>query len=210
MRALISLVIAVMAAASFTVAGEVKLPAPKKKGGTPLFEAIDQRGSAGQSGFPTKKIPDEDLATILWAATGTNRDGRLWTVPMAMGRPPYCKIYITSDDGVFRYDWKNHSLVEISRENVKADIPLQPMVKNAPLVLYLVVDGEEVAKLNAPMNEEAGPVLAGAMSQDIYLAAAGVGVGTRVIYSIKRDEASRLLKLPAKDKPLFAMPMGKK
>lgn len=192
------------------LAREGKLPDPEKSGGMPLFEAMNERGSPGQSSFPSGKIGREDLSTILWAASGHNRNGSKWTVPMAMGRPPYCKIYVASDDGVFLYNWKDHSLVEISKEKVNERIAMQDFVKSAPLILYFVADGKELQGFTGPMQTEAGPLLAGAMSQNVYLACEAVGVGARVVYSIKRDEASSQLKLSGDDTPLFAMPMGKK
>lgn len=191
-------------------AADITLPAPQKTGGPALFESIDRRGSASQSNFPTGEVSQEELSTILWAASGNNRDGAKWTVPMAMGRPPYCKIYVVSEKGVYLYNWKDHSLVEISTENVKADIPTQQFAQNAPIALYFVVDAGQISAMSEPLLSEGGPLLAGAMSQNAYLACEALGIGTRMIYSIKRDAASRLLQLAENDTTLFALPMGKK
>lgn len=197
--------------AATAAAAETKLPAPGKTGGQPVLEAIDHRSSATQNDFPSKKVGDADLATILWAATGNNRDGRKWTVPMAMGRPPYCKIYVTSTDGAYRYDWKNHSLVEVAKGGgVHAAIPLQSFAQSAPMVMYIVSDSEELGKMNSPFGSEFGLVLAGAMSQNVYLAAEAVDVGARLVYSIRRDEATKGLQLAPDDVPYFAIVLGKK
>lgn len=191
-------------------AADIKLSAPKKTGGMPLFEAIDQRSSARQGDFPSGAISNDALSTILWAASGHNRDGRLWTVPMAMGNPPYCKIYVTSKDGVHLYDWKTHSLKEVSGDNVQENIPMQQFAKSAPMNLYVVSDGPELAGMKSPFGDEFGLVLAGAMSQNIYLACQDLGVGARLVYSIRREEASKALKLNAGDIPYFAIILGKK
>ena len=45
-----------------------------------------------------------------------------WTVPMAMGKEPYCDVYVVGDEGVFRYDWKAHALKQISAAKVKGDL----------------------------------------------------------------------------------------
>lgn len=195
---------------SRAAAAEGKLPAPQKTGGLPVLEAIDQRGSYTHNGLPTGKLDAQDLSTILWAASGNNRDGRLWTVPMAMGRPPYCKVYVATDEGAFLYNWRKNELEEVSKDKVNPDIVMQDAFKAAPAVIYLVADGEEMRKMNNPMSDEFVLVLAGAMSQNIYLACGGVDVGARVVYSIKRDEAKKLLKLGENDKALFAIPVGKK
>lgn len=190
--------------------GDIKLPEPQKTGGTPLFESMDNRSSAGQSTFPMGEISEQDLSTILWAASGLNRNGTKWTVPMAMGKPPYCKIYVVSDRGVYLYDWKDHILREITTENVKTDIPTQQFAQKAPVSLYIAVHAEQANSLNELLREEGGILLAGAMSQNIYLACESLDVGTRMVYSIKRDAASRLLKLDEGDVVLFGLPMGKK
>jgi hypothetical protein len=200
----------VLSALSVQVAAaDIKLPAPKKTGGPALFQIIDQRASAGQSNFPSGMPTREDLATILWAATGKNRDGRLWTVPMAMGKPPYCKIYATMPEGVFLYDWATNTLKEISTDRAQAELYMQAPFKNAPMSLYIVVDGKGLSELRPPMDKEGGPLLAGAMSQNIQLAAQGLGVGSRIIYSVHRDVAARVFKLAPGDLPLFGMPLGK-
>ncbi len=190
-------------------AGDIKLPDPQKAGGPALFNAIDHRASATQNSFPTGDLTQQDVSTILWAACGQNRDGKLWTVPMAMGRPPYCKIYLTNKDGAFLYDWRTHSLVQVTGDKVHSRIPTQPFAKNSPANLIIVEDGEQVAQMNGPTANEFPLVLAGAMSQNIYLATQAVSVGARLVYSISRDEAAKALKLGEKDKALFAIILGK-
>ncbi len=190
-------------------AEDIKLPEPQKAGGPALYNAIDHRASANQNTFPSGELSQQELSTILWAASGHNRNGKLWTVPMAMGRPPYCKIYITNRDGVYLYDWRNHTLVQISSDNVHSRIPTQPFAKNAPVNLYIVEDGEQMAQMNGPTDAEFPLVLAGAMSQNIYLASQGLWVGARMAYSINRDEAAKAFNLGPRDKALFVIVLGK-
>lgn len=212
MRIMMLLLLAAVISPAFAaraMAAEGRLPEPKKTGGTPVFESIDRRGSAGQADFPLRNPTAEDVSTVLWAASGNNRNGGKWTVPMAMGRPPYCKIYLLSGDGAFLYDWKNHALVEVAGDNLIGTLFLQDAFKKAPMALIFVIDGEESAGFGSPIKEEAGPVLAGAMSQNVYLACGGLDIGTRVVYSIDRGKASSLLKLASADQPLFGMPFGK-
>lgn len=200
-------VMALVLIAGVAVAGEtVTLPAPKKSGGPNVLTAIDQRASATQTAFPKNELSREDLATILWAATGKNRDGSKWTVPTGMGRMPYTKIYVTDKNGVYLYDWDTHSLTVVSRENVHGEIPMQAFAKAAPTNIYMVTDSQE---LTHPANEEWAVLLAGAMSQNVYLAAQGVDVGARLVYSIDRDLTKKAFNLASDDKPLFAIVLGK-
>lgn len=191
-------------------AGEVvKLPEPRKTGGLGVLEAIDMRSSAGQGDFPKGKLSPEDLGTLLWAATGRNRDGSKWTVPMAMGRPPYTKVYVTDREGVYLYDWENHALEVISRDaKVHASLPVQAFAKAAPVGMFMVPDMGQLSSNS--YGEEWGVLLAGAMSQNVYLAAEALGVGARLVYSIERERAREAFGLSGEDTPLFSIVLGKR
>lgn len=206
--ALLFLLLAVTAAEAFA-AEEIVLPAPQKTGGPALFAAIDNRSSAPQSTFPTNPVPMEDLSTILWAASGHNRDGVKWTVPMALGRPPYCKIYVSMPEGAFLYDWEGHKLIRVGTENVTPDLVSQRFAKAAPTTLYVMGDGEELATMSYPISTECGILLAGAMSQNVYLACEGLGVGARLVYSMDRELTKEKFRLAPLDQPFFAILMGK-
>ncbi|MCD7897156.1 MAG: nitroreductase family protein [Planctomycetaceae bacterium] len=204
---LVAMMVALFTACAF--AGDINLPAPQKSGGPDLLTAIDQRQSAGGTAFPSGALTNDDLSTLLWAASGKNRDGAKWTVPMAMGRPPYCKIFVTNERGVYLYEWSSHTLKHISEAKVHSLIPQQNFAKNVPCNMYVVVDGQALSEFQGPRAAEFGPLLAGMMAQNVYLASQAVGVGARLIYSIDRDQAAKHLQLPAGDTALFAICLGK-
>lgn len=193
-----------------TAAAETKLPPPQISGGMSLFEALDKRSSAPGGDFSTAAISAEELSTILWAATGLNRDGKGWTVPMSRGREPYCRVYVAGERGVFLYDWKNHSLREIATENIKAKIGEQGFVRKAYYSLIFVSDAKGLAYFKNPQKErDFAQVLVGAMTQDVYLAAAALHIGARYIHSIHVEEIVRALNLPEGDLPIALMLLGK-
>ena len=188
----------------------VPLPPPQKTGGPALMDAINARASASGSAFPAGALSAQELSNLLWAASGNNRDGRLWTVPMAMGRPPYCKIYVIARNGAFLYRWREHALELVNPADLSGVVPAQAFARRAPMNLIVVTDGSELAAMNSPYGQEMGVLLAGAMSQNIYLAAQTDNVGARLIYSIDRDAAKRELRLAPSDEPLFSIVLGKK
>lgn len=188
---------------------DIPLPAPQMEEGMGLFEALKKRSSPPGGDFPSGQIEPGELSTILWAATGLNRGEKGWTVPMAMGLEPYCKIYVARDDGVFLYNWKANSLEEISGENIRAKVGAQNFVKTAPCILILVSDGKGLSAFKEPERTAFAYAAAGAMTQDIYLAAAALGAGTRYIHSMKVDEIRKALQLPEEDAPLCLMMLGK-
>lgn len=193
-----------------TAAAQTKLPPPQTSGGMSLFEALDKRSSAAGGDFSLAAVSDQELAAILWAATGLNRGGKGWTVPMSKGREPYCRVYVAGNQGVFLYDWKEHSLREISTENIKDKIGRQSFVRKAYYSLIFVSDARELAYFNNPQKEhDFAQVLVGAMTQDVYLAAAALNIGARYIHSIHVEEISRALDLPEGDLPIALMLLGK-
>jgi nitroreductase len=203
--------IAVCLFLSFSLAqADENLPAPQKDGGIGLFSALKMRASAPSGDFPDGDVSREELSTILWAASGLNRGVSGWTVPMSRGKEPYCRIYVADNKGVSLYDWRSHSLLALSSDNIKARLGGQSFVKNAPLVLILVSDGKILSEFkDDAVAWEFAQVLAGAMTQDIYLAAANYGLGARYIHSMKVEEIVKALNLPPTDKPICLMMLGK-
>lgn len=206
---IIAIICCIFCGASF--AADIKLPAPLKDGGPSVLKAIDQRGSAGQTGFPTEKLSPEELSTVLWAASGHNRDGAKWTVPMALGTEPYCKIYVADETGVYLYNWHDHVLNGVLDKDIRAAIARQEFVQKAPQLLIMVLDDSILAaKVNDAIGRKEMEMLAvGSMSQNIYLAAQAVDASTRMVFYTHRDKIAELLKLPANQQPVCVMPIGK-
>ncbi|MDR2614326.1 MAG: nitroreductase family protein [Candidatus Accumulibacter sp.] len=189
---------------------DIVLPPPRTEGGMGLFDALKKRSSVPGGDLSPAEVKLEDLSTILWAASGLNRGKKGWTVPMANGLPPYCRVYVAGNGGVWRYEWATHSLKEISKENIKGRIAAQSFARRAFYILILVSDGETLATLkNGKEAAEFSQVAAGAMSQNIYLAAAALKLGARYIHSIHRDAIKSALKLPQGDEPISLMLLGK-
>jgi nitroreductase len=184
------------------------LPPPQQEGGMGIFEALKKRSSVVGGDFSPGEITPQELSTILWAATGLNRGTTGWTVPMAHGRPPYCRVYVADAGGVFLYDWSAHSLKEISAKNIKADIGAQSFVKKAASILIFVSDAQSLAGFGGNADEY-GHVAVGAMTQNVYLAAASLGIGARYIHSLRREAVVSALKLPEGDVPVCLMLLGK-
>ena len=208
------IIIAALLLSLFLVSGALaeagQLPAPQTEGGMGLFTALKNRASAPGGDFPSAPLSREELSTILWAASGLNRGATGWTVPMSRGREPYCRIYVADAHGVSLYDWKEHSLVAVSQENIKAKIGAQGFVKMASCILILVSDAKGLAYFKDDVKaREFAQVLAGAMTQDIYLAAAHYNMGARYIHAMNVDEIKTALQLPAGDEPICLMMLGK-
>lgn len=198
-----------LAIASTATAAENALPKPATEGGKGVFAAINSRASAKGDMFPTNPVSMQDLSTLLWAASGRNREGKGWSVPVAMGRDPYSTVYVAKSDGVFRYDGKNHSLVEISKENIMPGITRQGFAAKAPVVLIFVIDGGKVAEFGDPVRRASfGYLLIGSMTENVYLAAESLNIGVRYMATLNEDFLRAKLGLPAADTLVCIMPVG--
>ncbi|MCL2123112.1 MAG: nitroreductase family protein, partial [Desulfovibrionaceae bacterium] len=154
-------------------------------------------------------ISMQDLSTLLWTAGGRNRGGNGWAVPVAQGKDPYCTVYVAKSDGVFRYEGKNHSLTEISKENIIPGITSQAFAAKAPVVLIFVMDGEKLAAFSDPVRRASfGYLLVGCMTEHVYLAADSLNIGVRYMATLNADFVRAKLKLPAADTPVCILPMG--
>ena len=195
--------------AAAEAAETLKLPAPQTTGGPGVFEMLKNRASGAGGAFPTGKISLEELSTLLWAATGLNRPDKGWTIPLAMGREPYCKVYVTGEEGTFLYDWKAHSLVETSKEDARNTVSGQGFVANASHVLIFVSDGKALESFGA-RGADWGAVAVGAMTQNVYLAAEALGVGARYMASLKPDVVRSVCAIESVDVPICIVPIGKR
>lgn len=181
----------------------IDLPKPLTSGGTGIFTLLEKRASGLRNNFPTGAVSQEELATILWAATGRNRGGKGWTVPVAMGRPPHVTIYIVKDDGAFIYQKNDHRLAQITDKNIKSEVTPDKFVRNSSAILVFVADTA------ANKHENMDNILAGAMSQNVYLAADALGIKTRYLVTLNEKGIRKELKLKKTDVPLCVMPLGK-
>lgn len=200
MKRFFSFCVAVVLCSTAALGDEMKLPAPKIDGGPAVLKAIDQRQSARGDSFPVGVVSQEELATLLWAATGLSSERKGWTVPTAKGADPYCDVYVAGADGVSLYDSKKHALVKISDGDIRKGVGMQDFVGVAPIVLIFVVKDQN----------KYGEVLVGAMTQNVYLASQALDIGVRYVASLKPDVVRSALKLGDKDVPVCIMPIGRR
>jgi nitroreductase len=138
-----------------------------------------------------------------------NRAEKGWTVPYARGMSPYNKIYIASEKGVFLYDWKNHSLKQISSKDIRGTVARQPAVGKAPMIAIIVSDGQALTGIAPEFARDWAYIASGAMTQNMYLAAASMDIGTRYIVQMNTDVIRKELQMGPSDLPLCIMPFGK-
>ena len=94
-----------------TEVGEIiKLPEPKREGGMPLYQALSLRKSL-RNFDPSIKVSLETLSQALWSCYGI-REGTYRVIPAAKAWYTFV-IYLFVEDGVYKYNPIEHSILKI-------------------------------------------------------------------------------------------------
>ncbi|NLZ64302.1 MAG: SagB/ThcOx family dehydrogenase [Lentisphaerae bacterium] len=172
-------------------AQEVKLPAPDRTGGMPLMQALNERRST--RAFKPEALSLQHLGDLLWAAWGYNREDKR-TAPTAINAQEI-DLYVVKADGVWRYDARQHALIQQDDQDRRAATGTQPYVASAPVNLVFVADSTRVNR--AGYVEKWSAVNAAMMAQNAYLYCASAGLGGVVRGAFDGKVVAEALKLPA-------------
>lgn len=189
------------------VAQDVQLPLPDKSRGLSLMQALSQRQSVRD--FSDKQLSEQDLADLLWAALGRNRDNGKLTAPTALNKQEI-RLFVFTKDGVAEYMPQTHSLRNIvegdHREKVAGG---QDFVKMAPVSLVMVADMEKFGG-DDERSRMMVSVDAGIVSQNINLFCAAVGLSTVPRASMDAKAIQTVLGLSHRQIPIMNNPVGYK
>ena len=191
-----------MANISEAVTSDIMLTSPEKEGGKSVLQAISERSSAAQTAFTDKEPSLKELSTLVWAATGKNRDGKGWTVPFAMGSDPYISLYVLLKSGAYIYDPEKNMLKLLSDKNFLSRAAGQKFIGTAPSVFVFATKG------SGPRVEGWAETAVGAMTQNVYLAAGALGMKTRYVQSFNRETLINLLNIGPLSRIIAIMPVG--
>ena len=185
---------------------DIVLDKPRASLGVDIMKALQMRKST--KGYITKEIGSEALSNILWASHGVNRENGKRTAPSAMGRY-YMDLYVVSNEGVHLYDPDKHCLSPVSNENIKTLVAKQKYVGEASHIIIMVADLTRFHQLvKEPFKLPAAYATAGCISQNIYLTAAAMDLGTCFVVSMKADVIKDKLQLKDHQIPIVIMPVG--
>jgi SagB-type dehydrogenase family enzyme len=184
----------------------IKLPGPQTEGGKPLMECLKARQSGRE--FSPEKLQLQTLSNLLWAAYGINRpDSGKRTAPSAVNWQNI-DLYVATADGLFLYEAKEHSLVQILKEDIRALTGTQDFVKTAPVNLIYVGDYARIPRGSDEDKRFYSGAHAAFISQNVYLFCASEGLATVVRASINREELAKAMKLRPEQHIMLAQTVG--
>jgi nitroreductase len=184
---------------------QIPLPKPQTDGGKPLMQVLKDRRST--RAFAARKLSEQMLSNLLWAACGINRSDGKRTAPSAMNRQEV-DVYVVLAEGAFLYDPKEHALKQVSSADLRAQAGTQDFVKDAPVNLIYVAD---TAKMGGGAEETKVlwyGVATGAITQNVYLYCASEGLVTVVRAFVDRAVLAKSLSLKPEQRIALAQTVG--
>lgn len=183
----------------------ILLPAPQKEGGVLLMEAISKRRSDRE--FSSQELPLPLLSNLLWAAYGVNRADGHRTAPSALDAQEI-DLYVALPSGAYLYDATAHQLQLIASSDLRSITGYQDFVDEAPLDLVFVANYSRMKLVPVALRESYASVAAGAISQNVYLFAAGNGLATVLRAWIDREAIANALGLSHDHQVLLSQTVG--
>ena len=194
----------------------IRLPLPDEKGTMSVAESLRKRKSVRN--YNNTPLSLAELSQLLWAGQGLTNSAGHRTSPSAGGLYPmelFALISLVDDIecGTYRYDPVNHTInLHISGDSRQelADAALQQeCLMKCPASIIIAAD---IARLAWKYSERAERYVfmeAGHVSQNIYLQAAAMNIGTVAVGAFFDDRVRAVLKLPQNLQPLYIMPVGR-
>jgi SagB-type dehydrogenase family enzyme len=194
----------------------ILLEEPKTKGSISLEEAILKRRS--HRSYKKEALGFFEISQILWAAQGITSPEGLRSVPSAGALYPLEIFLVVGkveklDTGVYKYNPENHSLSKIKDGDLRSELSIaalgQSWVKEAPAVLVIGAVFERTTKKYGERGIRYVYMEAGHSSQNVYLQATALNLGTVTVGAFDDEKVKEILGLPENVLPLYLMPIGK-
>ena len=172
-----------------------------------VSEALKARRST--RAFADRPVDPALLAQLLWAAFGVNRpESGLHTAPSWHGAADTV-VFLATADGVLRYDPATDTGNSVLAEDIRTHLSPEPFVATAPACLILVSD---LSRLTATDKDDEkrlwALVDAAIVAENVYLFAAGRGLGTCLVGGLDRAAITDRLGLGPQDYPAYLQPVG--
>jgi nitroreductase len=174
------------------------------KGGMPLMQALKNRRS--QRSFRKKKLPEQLLSDLLWAAFGINRPDGKRTAPTASDRREI-DIYVALEEGVYLYEANKNKLIPVIKKDIRRFAGRQAFTQKAPVNLIYVADLTKMG--GSPDSKDFYAATdTGFISQNVYLFCASEKLATVVLGWVDRNTLSKELRLNSKQRIILTQPVG--
>jgi len=175
----------------------IKLNPPELDKGVSLMQALKKRKS-GRS-YSEKKLTQQQLSDMLWAADGVNRPDKKRTSPAAMGIYN-TDIYVVLAEGIYLYEPVKQELKPVVKGDYRKATGMQGFVGKAAVELVYVYNPKDSKN---PRARRISPdkrmvwidVEVGCMVQNVYLYCASEGLASVVRGMIDQKKFGEIIKV---------------
>jgi len=193
----------------------LKLPRPNMEGPLSLEEALQRRRSV--RAYTKKPLVLTELSQLLWAAQGITGPYGMRTAPSAGALYPM-ELYVLSGNvsglpaGVYRYLSRGHELLKVNngdRRQRLAEAALgQKCIREGSAVIAITAVYERTTGKYGQRGIRYVHMEAGNISQNIYLEAESLNLGTVFVGAFDDERVKSVLEMRPEEKPLGLMPVG--
>ncbi len=195
----------------------LRLPEPPT-GGLGVFDALRVRRSVRS--FKEEGISLELLSALLWAGQGVVSVAKgimRRATPSAGATYPLFLYAVVGgggveglEPGVYKYIPGPHEIELVRKGDIRKELYRaalrQGWVRDAPLSIIIAADFSRTTSVYGARGVRYVYMEAGHSSQNIYLAAASLGLGTVAVAAFYDDEVKKVLGI--RHDPLYIMPVG--
>jgi len=172
--------------------GVIKLSKPDLKKGVSMMEAFSKRKS--ERNLSDKKLTQQQLSELLWAADGVNRPDGKRTAPAA--RAKYAvDIYVVLPEGVYLYDVAKHELTPIAKGDFRKMAGMQDFVYIAPVNLVYVLNLKNWQDKSEQKQDRWISIELGCIAENVHLYCASEGLGAVIRGMIDGKKFGEVIKV---------------
>jgi SagB-type dehydrogenase family enzyme len=193
----------------------INLPESKLESQTSVEQALLRRRSVRE--YKEDSLSLEEVSQLLWAAQGITAEWGGRTSPSAGALYPL-EIYLMAGKvkrlkpGLYHYEPERHSIVQIKEGDLRKKLTEasldQDEILNAPATIIITAVYARIMKKYEQKGIRYIHMEVGAASENIYLQAESLGLGTVFIGAFEDEEVKKALGI--EEEPLGIMPVGKK
>lgn len=191
------------------------LPVPLNDSETSVEQALHARRSVRT--YKPAPLSLSEVSQLLWAAQGLTHRAGMRTAPSAGALYPL-EIYIVAGDvtnlqaGVYHYNPQVHGLMLVREGDIRPELSeaalRQSAVEDAAIVLIISAEYERTTVKYGQRGIQYVHMEVGHVSQNVYLQAESLGLGTVFIGAFHEDEIRMILRISQEEIPLGLMPVG--
>ena len=195
----------------------VALPAPQRKGTMSLEESIAARRS--RRAYASHPVTLAELGQLLWAAQGITGPEGQRTAPSAGALYPL-ELYVSASKveglapGIYKYDPEHHDLtLHVAgdrRRELTAAAKDQDCMRFSACAILFAADYERTASKYAERAIRFVCLEVGHASENVYLQATALGLGTCAIGAFEPAELRREVQLPKEEEPVSMLTIGRR